>query len=137
MEFDDTHVLDATRYILQCLFDDMNIESDPNLKMIGLNAFLSASQSWHMPDGTKTLNRPPDGTIVSQYDSKGGYTTWQWDDHFEQWFNVSSGKPTAHNTRTFPVGFELTLKEFECECGSEAVGSSKHSSWCKKFDNKQ
>lgn len=128
-------------------------------KMIGLSAFLNAVQTWHMPDGTKTATKPRDGAVWTKFDPANGDETWQWDGQLEQWFNVSSGKPGAHNTKTFVVpqpicpmdldnmdAFDLELEKSglyeprtgrkqarSCECGSEKCGSNKHSSWCPKF----
>lgn len=34
------------------------------------------------------------------------------------------------NTEPFPISIRIT-----CECGSDKVGSPRHSSWCPKFTN--
>lgn len=96
------------------------------------------------PDGTRSPCRPTDGEIFryTQHNE-----TWQWDDFLGQWFNISSGTPNAHNTRTHvvPAVYPYQEPDWEqlypipdyaenkCECGSESVGSSKHSDWCKKY----
>lgn len=104
---------------------------------------------WTMPDGTKTVHRPKDGAVVLNTDPNTGLDIyWQWDDFKESWFNVTTGPTTNHNTATFIVppyqkdGYHLD-NDFEikktpkCECGSDAVGSPRHSSWCQKYDSKQ
>jgi hypothetical protein len=101
------------------------------------------------PDGTKSSRRPKDGEFYVKTDPSTGAveSTWQWDDVLGQWFNTSSGKPNQHNTKTFVMEnlqFDGIFIEYDenkirlwgakCQCGSEAVGSPKHSHWCDKFD---
>ena len=96
-------------------------------------------RSYTMPDGTKGYRRPSDGEIFNLTKNGVVESTWQWDDLHEKWYNISSGKPNDTNTATFPPiwdkDFNTSLKK--CECGSEAVGSPKHSSWCQLYDNRQ
>lgn len=119
--------------------------------------FAWPSKKYTYPDGTQSVNRPKDGQTYHTLNPDGSLgATWQWDDFKEQWFNISSGKPTPQNTATFvpqPIqffdpkdldnfeniaidwafqeGFSVALK---CECGSDAVGSPRHSNWCRKYD---
>lgn len=158
---------DALRYLISSIQRDeaeaeeyFRIFGAP--KMIGLGAFLDSQQIagmfpyignglriWVMPDGTKTVHRPKDGVVVLNTDPNTGLDVyWQWDDCSVSWFNVTTGPTTNHNTATFIVppyqkdGYHLD-NDFEikktpkCECGSDAVGSPRHSSWCQKYDSKQ
>jgi hypothetical protein len=98
------------------------------------------------PDGTKASRKPRDGEKF--YITKNGVveSTWQWDDVMDKWVNISSGKPTKANTASYPpsikytfagTGLDIAIKDpktAKCECGSEAVGSPRHSSWCCKYD---
>lgn len=113
--------------------------------------------TFHMPDGTKTTNRPKDGQVWTKWDAnQNPIETWQWDDFLCQWFNISSGKPTQHNTKTFAINCPMDLDNleldddwrkdkatitkistFKCNCGSEAVGSPRHSHWCDKYEPAQ
>lgn len=105
------------------------------------SASSAAVKSWHMPDGTKTSHEPKDGQVWTKWDAVGNGETWMWDGLKQQWFNISSGRPTPQNTRTFAIscpmddsdGIQHSRYNPECECGSEKCGSDKHSSWCPKF----
>ena len=105
------------------------------------------------PDGNYSTARPKDGQTFTILDGKTNTTTlWQWDELMGQWFNVTtSNSLTASNTATYavlgraarikvngrdlagydesPIAIEFSLK---CECGSDKINSSHHSTWCPK-----
>lgn len=101
-------------------------------------------QKYTYPDGTDSSRRPKDGEHYIKTNPITGQveSTWQWDDLLGQWFNTSSGKPTPYNTVTFVIRdnmpiyhtpITVTISDLKCQCGSEAVGSPKHSNWCDKY----
>lgn len=86
-------------------------------------------KAYTYPDGTQSVYRPKDGQVFTEFDSNGNtQSTWQWDDYKEQWFNISSGKPTPQNTATFAPGpftyktggpiEPIKVLNSECECGA-------------------
>lgn len=98
------------------------------------NTSISASkaQTYAYPDGTQSTSPPSDGQVFIEWDhNKKPKRTWQYDDLLKQWFDI-------HNLSS-EAEFDL-VKEFErligeghkCECGSDKVGSPKHSTWCPK-----
>jgi hypothetical protein len=101
-------------------------------------------QGYLYPDGTRSSRKPKDGEIFQLTKNGSVESTWQYDDLLSQWFNISSGKPTKANTATHVVpeikytfagtGLDISWDKPKCECGSEAVGSPRHSSWCCKYD---
>ena len=111
-------------------------------------------KAWHMPDGTKTANKPKDGQVWSRWDSQGSeIEKWMWEGTKDCWVNISSGKPTKQNTRTFAINCPMDLDNYtynldgpahpmeilnlKCDCGSSHVSSPKHSTWCQIYDPKQ
>lgn len=98
------------------------------------------AQTYIYPDGTQSANPPSDGQIFIEWDqNQNPKRTWMWDDSASQWFDVTSPSSPAPNAMT---DFDL-VQEFDrlvaeggvhlndrCECGSDKVGSPKHSSWC-------
>lgn len=114
-------------------------------------------KTWHMPDGSKTATKPSDGQTWSRFDSSGAeIEKWQWEGTKDCWVNVSSGRPNKQNTATYVIPSQprpIDLDNYgesgymfgeyhskvahaikKCECGSEHVGSPRHSSWCSKYD---
>lgn len=98
------------------------------------------------PDGNYSGRKPKDGEVFSLIKNGATESTWQWDGFVEQWFNVSSGKPSKVNTATFalpPVHFDPVTVDSKsvwgestkkCQCGSHKVNSQKHSDWCDLYD---
>lgn len=80
------------------------------------------------PDGTQRANKPRDGEIF-WYGSKDYHSdrVWQWEGTQDQWVDVTDKLPADS------VKIEAK-EEAKCECGSEKVGSSAHSSWCAKYN---
>lgn len=150
-------MLDALRYLMWSVHDDMHTPVDGPLEMWGLSAMFPGygAPKYYMPDGTKTTTRPKDGEKFAKFDAATGtYEEWMWDDVDGQWHNISSGKPNAKNTATFlfpPMICPMDLDglydnsgmedvsayaqppPIKCECGAAAVGSDRHSTWCMKF----
>lgn len=144
---EDIYYLDALEFLSQSLEYDTkwNVE-DSWRTMVGLPAMLSSVQTWVYPDGNSSVRKPFDGEQFN--DIKTG-DCWAWDESKQQWFH--SGYTLTYNSGNNPNvifagpgkitinGVELegtvsiTTKDSKCECGSEAVGSSKHSNWCKKW----
>lgn len=99
-----------------------------------------AQQYYVYPDGTKGTNKPRDGQTYSTQDpSTGDITNWQYDGLQDQWCRVGGGRmaggpgiPGASST--IFVNWEPESAQPKCECGSDKVGSPKHSKYCKKFD---
>lgn len=110
------------------------------------------------PDGTKSIRKPRDGETYQAWDpSINDARVWQWDGYKNQWFDITKKQAPGSVTITLPPapvmtgknlkitlnGVELKFEgdcsynidaEYKCECGSESVGSSKHSTWCKKWN---
>lgn len=79
---------------------------------------LRPAKTYTYPDGTQSVNRPSDGQVFIVWDgNQKPQSTWQWDDYLEQWFNVSSGKPTPQNTASFivPTSTQPPLSDEEME----------------------
>jgi hypothetical protein len=85
------------------------------------------------------VHRPSDGQKFILQTDPYNSDEFMWDDALQQWFRI------AHNAKVkiskpidfIPITIHIgNLDSLKCECGSEKVGSNKHSSWCKKFDPK-
>jgi len=96
-------------------------------------------KTYGYPDGTKSTERPNDGQLSLKYGIDGTSTVYQWDDFKEQWFDV-----TGHYIGMAGDEFDRQLQASKvkkkgpspiptCDCGSEACGSNRHSSWCSKY----
>lgn len=93
------------------------------------------------PDGTTGFRRPRDGERFYLKDRvDGSISEWIWDGYAEQWFRKKDGTALSAN---FKIQYEFEDKEIKlhtnyvkkCECGSEKVGSSRHSTWCAKYSD--
>lgn len=99
------------------------------------------------PDGTQSTAKPSDGQIFCIWDhNQVVETVWQWEDTQSKWIDVTVNNPKGSSSGARYINipdFDL-VKEFErlvdegnsikCECGSEKLGSPKHSTWCIKFN---
>lgn len=105
------------------------------------------AQVYVYPDGTASVHEPSDGQVFMEWDvSQKVKRVWQYDGFKRQWFDVTvSGKPIPYAfTRKMDetdeefrkrVTGQITIQKTKCECGSEKCGSSKHSSWCPKYQS--
>lgn len=86
-----------------------------------------------MPDGSPAPGRPSHGQIFYEFDPNqmGAIKAkWEWDDQLEQWFLITPDPFDSFEYISLPP---LEIVEIICECGSESIGSNKHSGWCKKY----
>lgn len=97
-------------------------------------------QTWDYPGGIKSPTKPSDGEMHIIWDSLG-YPKFihQWNDANGLWMDVTHTAPCPpSNTVELDLvqEFDRLVEEGnKCECGSSAVGSSIHSSWCRKHTN--
>ena len=113
---------------------------------------LAAQIMWLWPDGSTSQWEPTDGKIFIEFDKSGNKVReWQWNSAHGQWYDITT--PSSVNPFTGAkskisfngkevdygdnVSVKITPKEIKCECGSDAVGSPKHSRYCPKYDPKQ
>lgn len=102
------------------------------------------------PDGTKSIRRPKDGEIFRVWDPVDqNETVWQWDGYKVSWYNITNKQTpkvvTGSTVKVFlngielemagDVSYDISMDEPKCECGSEKVGSNKHSTWCQKWSS--
>ena len=98
------------------------------------------------PDGHTNIFRPADGqTFIEWGPNQNPIKNWIWNDFKEQWIDITiyinpnSGSNWARGANqeledNIAKEFEHLISEIsECECGSDKIGSSKHSNWCKKY----
>lgn len=81
------------------------------------------------PDGSKKARRPRDGEkfcVWCNVDQEE--RVWQWDGFKDRWYDITLED-------SFNKLIKIDLEEDKCECGSEKVGSPKHSTWCKKWSS--
>ena len=102
-----------------------------------IGGFSNPNQLWFYPDGSPSTVEPSDGQVffiwgVNKADPK---ECWQWDSKGQQWLDVTaiSVGPDLDLVEEFDRMVELGRKSKKCECGSESVGSSRHSSYCPKW----
>lgn len=127
------------------MIDALKYLSSPNI--VGMYPFpFGAPQVWLFPDGTKSTTKPKDGQTCSNTDPMtGNFIEWVWDDVKQQWFVKNPLNPiytykVVYNPKIEFHDVKITigdLPEVKCDCGSHAVGSPRHSTWCKKYDPKQ
>ena len=102
---------------------------------------------WY-PDGTPSLTEPTDGTVFfiwpqSHVGNGHPIAVYRWNSQNQSWLDVTfSNGRSAHSFIAVEMDDSFNLaEEFErmvregkkCECGAEAVGSNRHSSWCQKW----
>ncbi len=86
----------------------------------------STSTKKHVwPDGLPMYHLPKDGATWSNKDGD-----WVWDGFAEIWFKHPNQKKYNYNEEYLKAKDSPAV----CECGSEKVGSSAHSSWCAKYE---
>jgi hypothetical protein len=89
--------------------------------------------TWTYPDGTKSMNAPKDGEVFRCFSAnQTKEDCYVWSDKNQNWKWIGAKLLAPVDT---PIIIHLgNMDEPKCECGSEAAGSNKHSSWCKKFN---
>lgn len=100
----------------------------------------SQNATYCYPDGTVSVTEPADNQIFYIWDVNATYPreVWQWSTKRKQWLKLTpqygSQNKLVEDDLNLVQEFERLVKEsVKCECGSEAVGSSQHSSWCQKW----
>ena len=85
-----------------------------------------SSKVWIYPDGSTSSVEPSDTQMFFIWDANKAYpkACYQYDKKNQIWLDV---------TANFERMIELGKQSKKCECGSESVGSSRHSSWCPKW----
>jgi hypothetical protein len=88
------------------------------------------------PDGTPLHSAPVDGQIFVEFyqGTNKAHRTWQWRTRPTVFGRLSDWELIGENTDP-NFALEPHREEIKCECGSESVGSPKHSTWCKKFNH--
>lgn len=92
------------------------------------------TKTWKYPDGTVSTGEPVDGQIFFESNMQIGnpVRSWQWNARRQQWLDITYNKQPQDEV--LDIKFEIASAS-QCECGSEKVGSNKHSNWCRKFDS--
>ena len=100
------------------------------------------AKAWVYPDGTLSSVEPSDTQMFFIWGINKAYPKecWQWDSKGQQWLDVTAnsvGQPSIGDNfdlvKEFERMVELGKKSKKCECGSESVGSSRHSTYCPKW----
>jgi hypothetical protein len=112
-----------------------------------IGGFSNPNQLWFYPDGSPSTVEPSDGQVFFVWDTNKVHPKecWQYDKKMAAWLNVTANSgPTSigHDldlvdeldlVKEFDRMVELGRKSKKCECGSDSVGSSVHSSYCPKW----
>lgn len=96
---------------------------------------------FYYPDGMVSVGEPTEGQVFFLWGTNAIHPkeVWQWDSKQKQWLDVTASSGLflineENDSFNLVEEFERMVKEGnKCECGSEAVGSNRHSSWCKKW----
>lgn len=144
----DDHFLDDIRYAFEANYSNYPV----NFDILSVNYYgLSPQRVYTYPDGTPCASRPKDGAkcVVSKPNSLL-VDEWQWNHYKDSWiptgnsysyhayYNAAAGypgkivpdPPTPLEVLEAGISAKASVK---CECGSEKIGSQKHSSWCDKY----
>lgn len=83
---------------------------------------------WTNPDGTPRSDRPTQNEVVINFaGTRTPQGAWQWDDVMEKWIDIMGCQPECPKCEE-----KFTKATSICECGSEKLGSNRHSDWCPK-----
>lgn len=97
---------------------------------------------WFYPDGNPSTVEPSDGQVFFVWDTNKVHPKecWQWSANRQQWLDVTaSGSYPLSMDDSFDLAeefermVELGKQSKKCECGSDSVGSPRHSSYCPKW----
>lgn len=99
-----------------------------------INSQPTSTTLYLYPDGTRSTKAPLDKEIF-YYTPPGSHgmvtpSVWQWDEQKQQWFDVTFYGSSPD--KRYPLVSPNT--SIKCECGSDSVGSPRHSQWCPKHD---
>ena len=106
---------------------------------------LAAQIMWLYPDGSTSQFEPLDKQIWTELDPVGNVIRkWQWDRAHGQWYDITHAPTVNPFTGSATYGYSSSqanpidgIKKVKCECGSDAVGSPRHSHYCPKYNPKQ
>lgn len=96
-----------------------------------------SSKVWIYPDGSTSSVEPSDTQMFFIWGANKAYPkfSYQYDKKNQIWLDVTAntGPSDLDLIKEFEGMIELGKQSKKCECGSESVGSSRHSSWCQKW----
>ena len=102
-----------------------------------IGGFSNPNQLWFYPDGSHSTVEPSDGQVFFVWDTNKVHPKecWQYDKKMAAWLDVTAntGPSDLDLVKEFERMIELGKQSKKCECGSESVGSSVHSSYCPKW----
>ena len=98
---------------------------------------INAVQTWIYPDGTRSVNKPKDGEKFTLHTDPYNSDEFVWSDSSSQWHRVAHNSTIKLEQAIEFVPISITIEGAKCNCGSEKVGSPRHSDWCDRYDPNQ
>ena len=129
----EDYVLDSLRYV-----------------MANIGQAYNSMPTYIYPDGSMSHNKPVNGDTYAVPDPSysGGWAMWAWSDSKGQWINITNNSANLRIPANLAAYINVDIgssgksykelveaKKTKCECGSEKIGSNRHSDYCPKHEN--
>jgi hypothetical protein len=113
----------------------MSTSLPPNTYIGGHSGQASPAKIWSYPDGTVSSVEPANTQMFFLWGVNKHHpdSCWQWNSKTQQWIDVTAATGPNDNLDLVKEFERMVAEPKKCECGSESVGSSKHSTWCQKW----